>query len=113
MDLAALGNGALNSSDPTGSTTVAITTANVTSAAITLTDNNPTSVPSSNPSFGSVTSTDQGVVISYNPNTTNVNGGKSETATSYDVQWSTSSTFARPRPSQFQSKRERHRQSGF
>jgi hypothetical protein len=94
MDLAALGNGALNSSDPTGSTTVAITTANVTSAAVTLTDNNPTSVPSSNPSFGSVTSTDQGVVISYNPNTINVNGGKSETATSYDVQWSTSSTFS-------------------
>ncbi len=94
MDLTALGNEALNSSDPTGSTAVAITTANVTSAAVTLTDNNPTTVPSSNPSFGSVTSTDQGVVISYNPNTINVNGGKSETATSYDVQWSTSSNFS-------------------
>ncbi len=93
MDLAALGNEALNSSDPTGSTAVAITTANVTGAAVTLADNTPTSVPSSNPSFGSVTPTDQGVVISYNPNTINVNGGKSETATSYDVQWSTSSNF--------------------
>jgi len=95
MDLAALGNGSLNTSDPTGSTSgLTVSNANLTGQTVTLTDNNPTAVPSSNPTFQTITPTNQGVVITYSPNTLNVNGGKSETATSYDVQWSTSSTFS-------------------
>jgi hypothetical protein len=88
-----LGNGAPNSSDPTGASTVTVTSSNVTSAAVTLTDNTPSAVPSSNPSFGAITPTDQGVVISFQPTTIKVNGNKIEAATSYDVRWSTSTTF--------------------
>ncbi len=95
MDLASLGNGSLNSSDPSGSTpSLTVSNANLTGQAITLTDNTPSSVPSTNPSFNAITPTDQGVAITFQPNTTNTNGGSAETATSYDVQWSTSSTFA-------------------
>jgi hypothetical protein len=93
MDLSALANGAQNTSDPTGASTATLTSSNVTTAAVTLTDNTPTSVPSSNPTFQAISPTDQGVVITYKPVTTNVNGNKVEAATSYDVQWSTSSAF--------------------
>jgi hypothetical protein len=94
MDLSSLANGAQNSSDPTGSSAVTVTSSNVTSAAVTLNDNAPTSVPSSNPGFQSISATDQGVAISYKAVSTTVNGNKVEAATSYDVQWSTSSTFS-------------------
>jgi hypothetical protein len=53
-------------------------------------------VPSTNPTFQAITPTDLGVVISYKAASTNVNGNKVETATSYDVQWSTSSSFTSP-----------------
>ena len=95
MDLASLGTGFPNTSDPTGSASgLTVSNANLTGQAITLTDNTPATVPSSNPSFNVITPTDQGVAISYNPVKTNVNGTTLEGATSYDVQWSTSSTFA-------------------
>jgi hypothetical protein len=94
MDPTALGNGSQNTSDPSGTNPVAVTSSNVTSAAVTLTDNTPSGVPSSNPTFQAITPTDQGVVISFKPVTTNVNGNNIEAVTSYDVRWDTSSTFA-------------------
>ena len=89
MDLSALANGAQNTSDPSGSAPVTVAATNVTGTSVAVTDNMPTSVPSSNPAINAITSTDQGVTISYKPITSN----SIETATSYDVQWSTSSTF--------------------
>jgi len=97
MGLATLGNAFPNTSDPTGSTSgLTVSNANLTGQTITLTDNTPTSVPSSNPSFNAITPTDQGVVITYSPVKSNVNGATTEGATSYDVQWSTSSSFTSP-----------------
>jgi hypothetical protein len=92
MDLSSLAEGSQNTSDPTGSASgLTVSNANLTGQAITLTDNNPTVVPSSNPTIRVITATDQGVVITYKPT---LNSNNVETATSYDVQWSTSSTFA-------------------
>jgi hypothetical protein len=90
MDLSTLANGAQNTSDPSGNLPGSVTNSNVTGIGITLTDNTPTVVPSSNPSIRAITPTDQGVAMSFKPVTVN----NVETATSYDVQWSTSSTFA-------------------
>jgi uncharacterized Zn-binding protein involved in type VI secretion len=90
MDLAALANGATNTSDPTGSVAASVTNAKLTGVGIALADNTPASVPSSNPTFRVITPTDQGVAISFKPVTTN----GVETVTSYDVRWSRNSTFA-------------------
>jgi len=90
MDLTALANGAQNTSDPSGSTPVSVAAANVTGASVSLTDNTPASVPSANPVINAIAPTDQGVTISYKA----VKTSSVEAATSYDVQWSTSSTFA-------------------
>jgi hypothetical protein len=90
MDLSALANGAQNTSDPSGSTPVTVTAANVTGASVTLTDNTPASVPSANPVINAIAPTDQGVTVSYKA----VKSSGVEAATSYDIQWSTSSTFA-------------------
>ena len=91
MDLTALADGAQNTSDPAGSTSgVTVSAANVTGADVTVTDNTPTSVPSSNPAINAIAPTDQGVAISFKPITSN----GVEAATSYDVEWSTSSTFS-------------------
>ena len=90
MDLSTLANGSTNTSDPTGSISGTLTNANVTGVGLTLTDPTITSVPSSNPGIKAITPTDQGVVVSFKPVTVN----NAETATSYDLQWSTSSTFA-------------------
>jgi hypothetical protein len=89
MDLSTLANGARNSSDPAGSTPVTVSTADVTGAAVTLTDNTPAIVPSTNPAINTIIPTDQGIAISYKP----VASNGVEAATSYDVQWSTSPTF--------------------
>jgi hypothetical protein len=90
MDLSTLANGSPNTSDPTGTVSGSLTNANVTGVGLTLTDPTITSVPSSNPAIKVITPTDQGVVISFKAVTTN----NAETATSYDLQWSTSPTFA-------------------
>jgi hypothetical protein len=89
MDLTALANGAQNTSDPSGSTPVTVAAANVTGVGVAVADNTPTSVPSSNPTINAITSTDQGVTISYKP----IANNSVEAATSYDVQWSKDSTF--------------------
>jgi hypothetical protein len=90
MDLSALANGAENTSDPSGSAPVTVAAANVTGTSIAVSDNTPTSVPSVNPDMNAIAPTDQGVIISFKAIT---NSGV-EAATSYDVQWSTSSTFS-------------------
>ncbi len=90
MDLTALANGAQNTSDPSGSLAVAVVSSNLTGQSVTIADNTPTAVPTANPQIQAITATDQGVAISYKPIKTN----GVEAATSYDVEWSTSSTFA-------------------
>ncbi len=90
MDLSTLANGALNTSDPSGSTPVTVAAADVTGTGVTLTDNTPTSVPSANSAINAVIPTDHGVAISFKA----VSSNGVEAATSYDVQWSTDSTFA-------------------
>jgi len=90
MDLTALGNGAQNTSDPSGSIPVAVVSSDLTGQSVTIADNTPTAVPSANPVINAITPTDQGLAISYKAVTTN----GVEAATSYDVQWSTDSTFA-------------------
>ncbi len=90
MDLSALANGAQNTSDPSGSAPVTVVAANVTGAGVTVTDNTPTSVPTANPYINAITPIDQGVTISFKP----ITSSGIEAATSYDVQWSTSSDFS-------------------
>jgi hypothetical protein len=90
MDI--LGNGTQNASDPSGSTSnITVSNANVTGASVTMTDP-AVSAPGSGPNINAISPTDQGVVISYGPVTTTVNGNI-EVATSYAVQWSTTTTF--------------------
>ncbi|HUY82462.1 MAG TPA: putative Ig domain-containing protein [Acidobacteriaceae bacterium] len=84
-----LGNGVSNGTNPTGSATVTVATANSTGTAVTLTD--PTvAAPTSAPSIKAVEPANLGVAISYKP-ITNSNGV--EMVTSYNVEWSTNSTF--------------------
>jgi hypothetical protein len=84
-----LGTGEPNVVDPSGTSGATITvSANVTGAIDTLI--NPTvAVPSSAPSFEAINPANNGVVILYNPITSN----GVEQATSYDVQWSSTSSF--------------------
>ncbi len=90
-----LGDGQQNSSDPsyTSSGTGTISTANITGAPVTLTDPNPLNAPGSNPNINVVSPTDLGVVISFGPVTTTANGSI-EAATSYIVEWSTTTSFS-------------------
>ncbi len=62
----------------------------MTGASVTLTDNTPSVVPSSNPAINAITPTDQGVAISYKA----ITSTGVEAATSYDVQWSTTPDFS-------------------
>lgn len=91
MDPSTLANGVPNTADPTGSTSLPVLTANATGVSIALTDPVVTSPPTANPTLSQITGGDQGVAISYKLAT---NNSGMEDATSYDVQWSTSSTFA-------------------
>jgi hypothetical protein len=90
MDVSALANGAQNTSDPSGSVPITVSATNVTGTSVTLSDNTPTAIPSSNPVINAISPTDQGATISYKAITSN----GVEAATSYDIQWSTSSTFS-------------------
>jgi hypothetical protein len=87
------GNGVPNVTNPTGSTSgVAVTNDLVSSAAIKLIDPSVTAVSSSTagPILNFVSPTDQGVVINFSPVS---NSSQVEAVTSYQVQWSTSSSF--------------------
>jgi hypothetical protein len=91
MDLSTLANGDQNTSDPSGSVALPAITSSATGVSITLSDPVIASPPSANPTLSQITAGDQGVTISYKPVNTS---SHIEDATSYDVQWSTSSTFA-------------------
>lgn len=85
-----LGQGIRNSSDPQGTATVNVLTTNYSSANVTLTNNDPSAVPSQAPTLQAIFGTHTGVVMAYSPAK---NGNNIETATSYDVAWSTSPTL--------------------
>jgi hypothetical protein len=86
-----LGKGALNASNPTGST--ATVQAGQTNANVALYDP-PTVILSANPVLNGGGGFNTGAVIANNPITVrNTNGYSMETATSYTLQWSTSSNF--------------------
>jgi len=83
-----LGTGAPNAADPTGSTSVTVTNSGI-SANVTLTD--PATVTlTSAPSFRSVSGFNSGAIVLYNP----IKSNGVEAATSYTLQWSTSSSFS-------------------
>ena len=88
-----IGAGAENEIDPTGNSSVTVTSANVTNAGITISD--PTfTTPSSNPGL-KVTANAGGALIFYQPSSvTDSNGNKIEDANQYTVQWSTSPTLS-------------------
>jgi len=85
-----LGNANANATNPSGATNgLTISTQNLTGISIALAD--PASVTiSSAPKLSGVSAFNTGALAQYNP-ITNSNG--TETATSYTLQWSTSSTF--------------------
>jgi len=84
-----IGQGLPNAIDPAGSSPVTVSSANVTNAAVTMTD--PTyATPSSNPTISGITPNPQGVLIQFSPST---NTSGVEDATEYLVQWSTSPTL--------------------
>jgi large repetitive protein len=85
-----LGEGASNASNPTGSASLTVATANDTGANVTLAD--PATVTlTSAPSLQGVAAFNTGVIAQYKPLE---NSSGVETATSYTLQWSTTSTFA-------------------
>jgi hypothetical protein len=87
-----LGNGAQNATNPTGNTSVTVTSVSLTGYNVTLAD--PTlGAPTKTPKISTVTPNAQGVTINFKPITNN-NGV--EAVTSYTVEWSTTSTFTSP-----------------
>ena len=86
------GQGASNATDPAGTASVTVSTANLTGAAVTLTD--PTvATPGAGPSFDAVSPMNLGVAISFGPIK---NSSGVEAVSSYMVEWSTSSSFTSP-----------------
>ncbi|MDE3188074.1 MAG: putative Ig domain-containing protein, partial [Acidobacteriota bacterium] len=84
-----LGFGAENTNDPSGTASVTVGTANVTGAAVTMADPAAASL-STGPKLKSGSPFSGGAVLNFKP-ITDSNGV--EMATSYTVQWSTSSSF--------------------
>lgn len=93
-----LGQGFPNTVDPTGSSSITVSTANYTGANVTLANNDPSSAPTSTPTLSGIFGMHNGVVISYKPANTSVTVAgatyNEEQATSYDVAWSTSSALS-------------------
>jgi len=91
MDPSTLGQGHQNAVDPTGSSSVTVSTSNFTGANVTMADPGTVSLGTSSPSINAVSPFSGGVFIFFNALT---NSNNIETPVSYTVQWSTSSTFA-------------------
>jgi hypothetical protein len=86
----ALGFGAANTSNPSGIfSPLNITNANVSGVVVFISDPS-LAAPALAPNFKNISPTDRGVVINFSPITDN-NGN--EAVTTYQVQWSTDSTF--------------------
>jgi hypothetical protein len=96
-----LGLGAANASSPSGKNLgVSVSNVNVTGATVTMTD--PTAYTiASGPILDSISPTDLGVVVNFEPVTTTINNNSVETPTFYTVQWSTSSSFSSPSSATF------------
>jgi hypothetical protein len=88
-----LGYGQQNASNPTGSVSnISVSTANLTGQSITITD--PAAVTlSTAPTLGPIDGSANGALINY---AALANSNDVETATSYTVEWSTTTTFAAP-----------------
>ena len=86
-----LGYGAINASDPAGSATVMVGSANVGGLGVTLADPG-TVMLTSAPTIASVGGTNGGAILSINGTTSNGRGV--ETAVSYTLQWSASASFS-------------------
>lgn len=84
-----LGTGHPNAVDPNGQVNATVNFSNASAANVTLVDPSP-SVPSSGPRLNIIAPASQGVVIVYGGIT---NSNNIEAVTSYEVQWSTSSSF--------------------
>lgn len=92
-DMDNLGYGQPNQVNPFAkNSSVVVTNANVTVPALTLADPT-TALPSVGPSFDAVIPTDQGVIIPFKA-ISNSSNSFIELVTSYQIQWSTDSTFA-------------------
>ncbi len=89
MDI--LGVGSPNAVDPKAN--IQVSNSSLTGNNLTLTDPTPT-LPTSGPDINLVMPLDQGVVISYGAISMSINNANVERAEWYEVQWSTSSTFA-------------------
>jgi len=84
-----LGQGLTNAIDPSGNSPVTVLNANVSNAAVTMT--NPTfATPTEDPTISGVIPNAQGVLIPFSPST---NSSGIEDANQYTVQWSTSPTI--------------------
>ena len=88
MDI--LGVGSPNVVDPKAN--IQVSNSSLTGNNLTLTDPTPT-LPTSGPDINLVMPSDLGVVISYGAISMSINNANVERADSYEVQWSTSSTF--------------------
>ena len=87
-----LGDAQQNSADPTYTSSSGLLTGNVNLAVVPLADPSPLNPPGANPIIINISATDQGVVILFGPVTTTPNGGI-EAATSYTLEWSTTTAF--------------------
>ncbi len=88
-----LGYGQQNASNPAGSlSNITVSTANLTGQSITITDPGAVTL-STAPTLGTIDGFADGAFINYTPLAT---GNQVETATSYTVEWSTTTTFATP-----------------
>ena len=93
MDPSTLGNGAQNVSDPAGrSASVNVSTKNITGISVTMTDPAVTA-QSAGPKLNAVTPTNLGALISYDAGSVTDQTTGQEVFSSYNVQWSTGSTF--------------------
>jgi hypothetical protein len=94
MDM--VGYGAKNASDPLSSTgSLTLSNGNLSGQTVTLA--NPSAVTlSAAPTLSGSSGFADGVVLNYQPLTTTVNNKTVETATSYNVQWSTTTSFTSP-----------------
>jgi len=87
-----VGNGSPNATNPSDSVSVTVSNANITGVFVSLVD--PTvSAPTTAPTIQTIEPTDLGVVINFKPITNNYGV---ETVTSYNLEWSTTSTFTSP-----------------
>lgn len=83
------GYGAYNSADPIGNSTVTVSTANLAGQNVTMSDPSPVTLTSA-PGINAISPFNTGVIVSFNPIE---DAYTMEAATSYTLEWSTTSSF--------------------